>query len=214
MSTTTIKLRRDSSADWKSNNPTLASGEVGVVTDRNTVKVGDGVTAWNSLDFLLPPGLILPYGGSTAPSGWLLCDGTAVSRTEYSELFASIGEAFGSGDGSTTFNLPDLRGMFLRGAGTYGGAKKKANGDDYIGPAVGAVEEDQGQGHFHETYDDVAAGAGYVGPGSSSTTARYAGASRSRLVAKEAITDGTNGTPRVGSETRPVSVGVNYIVKV
>lgn len=65
-----------------------------------------------------PLGTILPFGSATIPSGWLLCDGTAISRTTYSELFAVIGTAFGSGDGSTTFNLPDLRGEFLRGAGT------------------------------------------------------------------------------------------------
>jgi len=65
-----------------------------------------------------PLGTILSYGGTTAPDGWFLCHGQALSRTEYSELFAVIGTSFGTGDGSTTFNLPDLRGEFLRGAGT------------------------------------------------------------------------------------------------
>lgn len=53
-----------------------------------------------------PTGVIVPYGGSSSPSGWLLCDGSAVSRTTYSALFAIIGETYGAGDGSTTFNLP------------------------------------------------------------------------------------------------------------
>ena len=57
-----------------------------------------------------PTGVMLPYGGTSAPSGWLLCQGQAVSRTTYSDLYAVIGTAFGAGDGSTTFNLPDLRG--------------------------------------------------------------------------------------------------------
>lgn len=65
-----------------------------------------------------PVGSISAFGGSTAPNGWLLCQGQAVSRTTYAELFSIIGTAFGSGDGSTTFNIPDLRGEFLRGAGT------------------------------------------------------------------------------------------------
>lgn len=65
-----------------------------------------------------PVGAIVPYGGTTAPNGWLLCQGQAVSRTTYAELFAIIGTNFGTGDGSTTFNIPDLRGEFLRGAGT------------------------------------------------------------------------------------------------
>ena len=52
--------------------------------------------------------------GSTPPDGWLFCDGSAISRTTYSDLFAKIGTVFGSGDGSTTFNIPDTRGRFLR----------------------------------------------------------------------------------------------------
>ena len=65
-----------------------------------------------------PIGSILPFGGTTAPNGFFLCNGQALSRTEYKELFGVIGTSFGAGDGSTTFNLPDLRGEFLRGAGT------------------------------------------------------------------------------------------------
>ena len=57
----------------------------------------------------LPAGTILPFAGSTTPSGYLFCDGSAVSRTTYSVLFAAIGTSFGVGDGSTTFNLPDMR---------------------------------------------------------------------------------------------------------
>ena len=61
-------------------------------------------------------GIIAPYAGSSAPVGWLMCDGSAVSRTTYSELFNVIGTTYGSGDGSTTFNVPDLRGAFPVGA--------------------------------------------------------------------------------------------------
>ena len=62
-------------------------------------------------------GEIKPFAGSTIPTGWLLCDGSAVSRTIYSELFTVIGTTYGTGDGSTTFNLPDLRNRFMVGAG-------------------------------------------------------------------------------------------------
>lgn len=65
-----------------------------------------------------PLGTILSFGGTTAPDGWELCHGQLLSRTEYADLFAVIGTNFGAGDGSTTFKLPDLRGEFLRGAGT------------------------------------------------------------------------------------------------
>lgn len=57
-----------------------------------------------------PIGSITAYGGSTAPSGWLMCNGAAVSREKYSLLFDVIGTIYGDGDGSTTFNLPDMSG--------------------------------------------------------------------------------------------------------
>ncbi len=60
-------------------------------------------------------GIVLPFAGATAPTGWLLCQGQTVSRTTYAALFAAIGTAFGVGDGSTTFGLPDMRGEFPRG---------------------------------------------------------------------------------------------------
>lgn len=62
-----------------------------------------------------PPGTIVFHCGSTAPSGYLKANGAQISRTTYSSLFAAIGVTFGFGDGSTTFNLPDLRGEFVRG---------------------------------------------------------------------------------------------------
>ena len=65
-------------------------------------------------------GEIKPYAGSNEPAGWLKCDGRAISRTDYSALFNVIGTTYGTGDGSTTFNLPDLRDRFPVGAGdTY-----------------------------------------------------------------------------------------------
>ncbi|GIK64831.1 MAG: hypothetical protein BroJett018_26250 [Chloroflexota bacterium] len=72
---------------------------------------GSGGAAWQGFNGV-PTGAILPFGGTSAPSGWLLCDGSAINRTTYATLFATIGTAFGVGNGSTTFNLPDLRGRF------------------------------------------------------------------------------------------------------
>lgn len=72
------------------------------------------------IDSILPAGIILECGMSTAPSGWLLCDGTAISRTTYSRLFTAIGTTFGVGDGSTTFNLPDFRQRFALGQAVSG----------------------------------------------------------------------------------------------
>ena len=66
---------------------------------------------------LFPAGIIIPFAGpaENIPEGWLLCDGSAISRSEYANLYKAIGVCWGTGDGATTFNLPDLRGMFLRG---------------------------------------------------------------------------------------------------
>lgn len=75
-----------------------------------------------------PAGLVVAYGGSTVPSGWLECDGTAVSRTTYADLFTAIGTTWGTGDGSTTFNLPDLRGRAPIGAGTGSGLTARTLG--------------------------------------------------------------------------------------
>lgn len=69
----------------------------------------------------MPVGSVVDYVGTTAPSGWLLCYGQAVSRTTYAVLFAVIGTTFGTGDGSTTFNLPDFRGRVAAGKDNMGG---------------------------------------------------------------------------------------------
>lgn len=69
----------------------------------------------------VPVGSIFWLAAQTAPEGYLICDGSAVSRTEYADLFAAIGTTFGTGDGSTTFALPNLQAAFIRGAGSQNG---------------------------------------------------------------------------------------------
>ena len=89
----------------------------------NAAQVGDSYTKMQSDALFAPiqngvfPGMGMPHFGllTVVPAGWLLCDGTAVSRTTYAALFAAIGTLWGAGDGVTTFNLPDARGQFLRG---------------------------------------------------------------------------------------------------
>lgn len=71
----------------------------------------------------LPRGIVFPFGGSTAPSGFLLCDGSAISRTTYADLFQVIGTTYGSGDGATTFNLPNLIDKFVQGSNSVGVVK-------------------------------------------------------------------------------------------
>lgn len=67
---------------------------------------------------VIPSGAVIPFAGSTAPTGYLLCDGREVSRTDYPYLFDAIGTTYGEGNGSTTFNLPNLQDKFVQGSGT------------------------------------------------------------------------------------------------
>lgn len=86
---------------------TTMGGDLAVT---GTITVGGGN--------IIPPGVIWEYGGAAAPTGWLVCDGSPVSRSTYAALFAVIGTSYGAGDGSTTFNLPDRRDRFGVGAGS------------------------------------------------------------------------------------------------
>ena len=90
-------------------------------------RVYDG-TAWQELasaavdlSNLLPAGIVSPFAGSSAPTGYLLCDGSAINRTDYAKLFAVISTTYGVGNGSTTFNLPDLRGRVIAALDNMGG---------------------------------------------------------------------------------------------
>jgi microcystin-dependent protein len=155
---------------------------------------------------LAPSGAVLPFAGNSAPDGWLLCDGSAVSRTTYAALFAAIGTAYGSGDGLTTFNLPNTQGVFLRGAGS-----QTISAISYTGTR-GATQGDQAQGHYHSYsgYNNSLLGLGSVAI-VSATGGSIASATAGGVTSL--ITDGTNGTPRTGTETRPANIGVNHIIK-
>jgi len=89
----------------------------------------------------LPAGAVAYFAMSTAPSGWIKCNGAVISRTTYVNLFNAIGVAFGAGDGSTTFKLPDLRGEFLR-------AWDDGRGAD-TSRAFGTAQSDQNKSHTH-----------------------------------------------------------------
>lgn len=107
---------------------------------------------YGQLTALVPAGSMTMYGGTTAPSGWLMCDGSAVSRTTYSALFAIISTTFGVGDGSTTFNLPDFRQNFPIGKAASGTGAT-------LGETGGAIDHDHTvsdhthsvPAHYHST---------------------------------------------------------------
>ena len=88
-------------------------------------KSNDEKAQWLYLNVVqgIPVGVVQAFAGSTTPQGWLLCDGSAVSRTDYATLFAVIGTTYGAGNGSTTFNLPNLVDKFVEGSATAGTVK-------------------------------------------------------------------------------------------
>lgn len=82
---------------------------------------GDGSFSYLTLPATFLSGMVMPYAGASAPSGWLLSYGQAISRSTYSDLFSAIGTTYGVGDGSTTFNVPDFRGRTIAGQDDMGG---------------------------------------------------------------------------------------------
>jgi len=93
-----------------------AAGQIvrveGIGTDKFITDVVGGTPAPAPNPGIATSGFVNPFAGSAAPTGWLLCDGSAVSRTTYANLFTVVGTTYGAGDGSTTFNLPNLKGRF------------------------------------------------------------------------------------------------------
>lgn len=147
----------------------------------------------------VPTGAILPYAASSAPTGWLECNGGSYSTSTYAGLYAVIGYTYGGSGG--TFYIPDLRGQFIRGwdhgAGTDPDASSRTDrGDGTTGDYVGTQQADELASHRHGTYayhDDTAGlgGVGYSPSGGGSYWTTYEG----------------------GNETRPTNVNMMYIIK-
>lgn len=100
---------------------TVANDDYLVVLD-TSANIAKKVTVANFNQAVLPAGIVAPYGGTTQPTGWLFCYGQAINRVTYAALFTAIGTTYGAGDGSTTFNLPDLRGRTVAGQDDMGGS--------------------------------------------------------------------------------------------
>ena len=150
---------------------------------------------YSSLD---PAGLIKPMGTSGAVGNQLICDGSAVLRASYPRLFAAIGTNFGIGDGSTTFNLPDIRGTFPRGQNLGSGndpdaASRTNPNSGATGDAVGSYQGHDFLSHVHGILLHGNPGIGGVGAfltAVTSTTTNAAG----------------------GNETRPINVYTLYVI--
>jgi len=143
-------------------------------------------------------GEVLFVAQNTAPTGTLKANGAAVSRTTYAALFSAIGTTYGAGDGSTTFNLPDLRGEFVRGWDDGRGIDS--------GRVFGSTQDDAFQGHFHDS--NTVSAAFNVAAGATSVI-RPSG----DFATQGPVTDGTNGTPRTAAETRPRNIALLAVIR-
>ncbi len=186
-----------------------------IAPDDTTTSIVGGLLKAN-----LPPGMLMTFAGSGGLAGWVLCDGATLSRTTYADLFTAIGTAWGTGDGSTTFNIPDLRGMFLRGVSGGSGNDPDASSRTASGPGgntgnnVGSYEGDTFRSHQHNITDP---GHTHTATWSSSP----AGSSRGFVTNANAGTGNisTNTTGITinntgGNETRPINIYVNYYIKI
>ena len=167
---------------------TITSNEMGVDSVTTNAIADGAVTQAKTSNMLVPAGAIMPFAMNGAPTGWLAADGTAVSRSTYATLFAAIATTYGVGDGSTTFNLPDLRGYFVRGSGT--------NSDTTASGAFGAKQADELKSHTHTyTFKSTTGGSSAGGDPNSITNTT--------------VNTGATG----GTETRPKNIAMFYCIK-
>lgn len=155
------------------------------------------------------------FAMTSLPTNWLLCDGSAVSRTTYSVLFGKIGTTYGAGDGSTTFNLPDWRGCFMRGNGTNGAHSAYASGSlgTFVLDQFQAFQVQSGVGQSSSNASPY--GANSTGaPGSATGNMNQNAGAPSLQSTGAIVSDGTHGTPRTGSETIPFNMAIVIAIHV
>ena len=169
----------------------------------------------------IPPGAVMSFAVSTAPVGWLACDGTAVSRNQYSSLFTAVGTIYGVGNNSTTFNVPNLQGQFVRGLTTN---LSTASRDPLSATRVlGNVQNDVFRSHNHSgaTGDDSPDHSHqYTRPLSVGDTDRGGGSSTWSIDNNQTVSSGGASTRHQHSissqgdlETRPVNIALLYCIK-
>ncbi|HUW61601.1 MAG TPA: tail fiber protein [Candidatus Bathyarchaeia archaeon] len=162
----------------------------------------------------LPPGSLVPYAGAEVPTGFILCDGRAVSRTTYEGLFLAIGVVWGAGDGSTTFNVPDFRGKTTVGAGDDNSPDLTARALAHVGgEETHVLTVAELPPHTHTFLDDL-----LWSPGSGTPQYLIAGGvvGFRKVENPDTTTAGVAGTP--GALSTPITnmppfAVVNYIIK-
>lgn len=174
-----------------------------IISGDNGITFPNGTTQTAAVS--LPAGVVLHFANSSAPTGWLECNGAAVSRATYSALFVAIGTVYGAGDGSTTFNLPDLRGQFLRGWDNGAGVDPAR--------AIGSSQTDTMQnltGTFRNTEEPFGSGTGIFEPGANGQ--RFYGGTGSTAFPASMTFDASR-QARTSSENRPKNIAMLPCIK-
>jgi|GEM_PF-5219869 len=176
---------------------------------------------------LIPVGSLVAYGGTLAPTGWLLCQGQSLNQADYASLYSTLGQAFGNGStgaivgtaGGSRFNLPDFRGRFLRGLDENAGNDPDKASRTAMAPGgntgnnVGSIQADEFKTHQHlfGGDDQIGPSGGYTGVGDgfsydATSTTSWPSTSRHYRTKSDSTNFGS-------TETRPKNAYVNYIIK-
>jgi microcystin-dependent protein len=169
---------------------------IGLNHNTQTIRPGE--------ELFLQVGSIFSNGRSTPPTGYLLCDGSAVSRTDFANLFGAIGTIYGTGNGSTTFNIPDLKGVTTRGAGTSVGYTEN------VTVTLGTKINDAVQDHAH-TITPYGATAFVFPIANFGGTQSNIGPGSAWYLVEQYIAGMNSG--RSANETRVKSLGINFFIK-
>jgi len=175
----------------------------GAISSSDVEDIVNTSTTITNASLINPVGMIIPSASTNVPTGWLYCNGDAVSRTTYSDLFTSISTNYGGGDASTTFNVPDMRGLFLRGQDQGRGLDPDAASRTNLvltgisGDEIGSTQLGDLESHIHGlTFK-------HTFPVDGGADEAYdAGTGQSDLTDAEG-----------GNETRPVNINVRYYIK-
>lgn len=200
-------VKRDASGNFAAG--IVTASLVGDVTAGDLTSTGNSSVANLAVSGyanLPPPGAVMAFAMATAPNGWLKCNGAAVSRTTYVALFTAIGTTYGVGDGATTFNLPDLRGEFVRGLDDGRGVD--------TGRALGSYQGDDNKQHAHGVTDpghthQAIGGSQNNDPTTGGLWANTLRAYFNTLLSYTGISIQNSG----GTEARPRNVALLYCIK-
>ena len=188
--------------------PTPATGDIRFNTTLTQFEGYNG-SAWGEIANGVPAGSVFSFATTTVPTGYLECNGAAVSRSTYASLFSAISTTWGVGDGSSTFNLPDLRGQFVRGWDNSAGVDS--------GRSFASSQSDQNKSHNHSINDSghnhTAGNWGGSFGGSSGVTVFRSDQSGTNSSIIQSATTGISIQNDGGTEVRVKNYALMYVIK-